>query len=85
MYTKINEAASYIQSFYNKPIDIAIVLGSGLGPLAQEIENPIIIDYQDIPHFPVSTLVGHEGKSIIKQSLQWKEDFTIMKDMIWIS
>lgn len=65
MYTKINEAASYIQSFYNKPIDIAIVLGSGLGPLAQEIENPIIIDYQDIPHFPVSTLVGHEGKLII--------------------
>lgn len=65
MYTKINEAANYIQSVFNRPIDIAIVLGSGLGPLANEIENPISIDYQDIPHYPVSTLAGHDGKLII--------------------
>ena len=65
MYTKINEATNYIQSIYNKPIDIAIVLGSGLGPLADEIENPIVIDYKDIPHYPVSTLAGHDGKLII--------------------
>lgn len=65
MYTKINEATNYIQTIFNKPIDIAIVLGSGLGPLANEIENPIIIDYQDIPHFPVSTLAGHDGQLII--------------------
>lgn len=65
MYTKINEAAAYIQSIYKDSIDIAIVLGSGLGPLANEIENPIVVDYQDIPHFPVSTLAGHDGKLII--------------------
>jgi len=65
MYTKINEASAYIQSRFNKHIDIAIVLGSGLGPLADEIENPIVIDYADIPHFPVSTLAGHDGKLII--------------------
>lgn len=65
MYTKINEAYEYIYSHYNKPIDIAIVLGSGLGPLANEIQNPMIIDYQDIPHFPVSNLSGHDGKLII--------------------
>ncbi len=65
MYTKINEATNYIQSIYSQPIEIAIVLGSGLGPLADEIENPIVVDYQDIPHFPVSTLAGHEGKLII--------------------
>ncbi len=65
MYTKINEAASYIQSVYNKPIDIAIVLGSGLGPLADEIENPIVINYSDIPHFPTPKLVGHAGQLII--------------------
>lgn len=65
MYTKINEAARYIQSVFDKPIDVAIVLGSGLGPLADEIENPITIDYQDIPHYPVSTLAGHDGKLII--------------------
>lgn len=65
MYTKINEAVNYIRSIYNQPIDIAIILGSGLGPLADEIENPIVIDYKDIPYFPVSTLVGHDGKMII--------------------
>lgn len=65
MYTKINEAYEYIYSHYNKPIDMAIVLGSGLGPLANEIQNPMIIDYQDIPHFPVSNLSGHDGKLII--------------------
>ena len=65
MYTKINEAANYISSIYNKPIDLAIVLGSGLGPLANEIENPIVIDYKDIPHFPVPKLVGHAGQLII--------------------
>lgn len=65
MYTKINEACDYIKSVYNEPIDIAIILGSGLGPLANEIENPVIIDYKDIPHFPVSTIAGHEGKLYI--------------------
>lgn len=65
MYTKINEAAAYIQSVYSGKIDLAIVLGSGLGPLADEIENPVIIDYKDIPHYPVSTLVGHAGQLII--------------------
>lgn len=67
MYTNINEAFDYIYSKYNQPIDMAIILGSGLGPLANEIENPIVIDYQDIPHFPVSTLSGHDGKLIIGQ------------------
>lgn len=65
MYNKINDATNYIKSIYNQPIDIAIILGSGLGPLADEIENPIVINYQDIPHFPQSNLVGHEGKLII--------------------
>ncbi|MEG0275937.1 MAG: purine-nucleoside phosphorylase [Coprobacillus sp.] len=65
MYTKINEAYNYIYSQWSKPIDIAIILGSGLGPLADEIENPTIIDYKDIPHFPKSTIAGHEGKLYI--------------------
>ena len=65
MYTKINSAYQYIQSFYPYPIDIAIVLGSGLGPLVNEIEIEKEIPYQDIPFFPVSTVAGHEGKLII--------------------
>lgn len=65
MYRKINEAYDYIYARYNQPIDIAIILGSGLGPLASEIEVETIINYQDIPSFPVSTVKGHEGKLII--------------------
>ncbi|WP_288156457.1 purine-nucleoside phosphorylase [uncultured Sharpea sp.] len=59
---EIKEAASYIQSRYHEPLDLAIVLGSGLGPLADQIKNPVVIDYKDIPHFPQSTIKGHEGK-----------------------
>ena len=65
MYTKINAAADYIRTIYPGNIDLAIVLGSGLGPLADQIEDPITISYTDIPYFPAPTLVGHEGKLII--------------------
>lgn len=65
MYIKINEATDYIKSQYHGKIDLAIILGSGLGPLADEIENPVELDYRDIPHFPISNLVGHAGKLII--------------------
>ncbi len=65
MYKQINNAYSYIYSKYPQPIDIAIICGSGLGKLAEQLENPITIDYNDIPHFPVSTILGHEGKLII--------------------
>ena len=65
MYTKINEASEYIRSKFEGKIDIAIVLGSGLGPLADEIADAIELDYRDIPHFPAPTLAGHAGKLII--------------------
>ena len=42
--------------------DTAIILGSGLGRLADEITDTYAIDYKDIPHFPVSTVEGHAGK-----------------------
>ena len=44
---------------------IGIVLGSGLGRLAEQIEQPVVIPYRDIPGFPVSTAVGHKGNFII--------------------
>ena len=44
---------------------IAIVLGSGLGKLADQIENPLTIPYSDIPHFRRSTAVGHKGNLIV--------------------
>ena len=44
---------------------IGMVLGSGLGDMADSIEDPAIIDYHDIPHFPVSTVQGHKGRLVI--------------------
>lgn len=44
---------------------VAIVLGSGLGKLGEQIENPLVIPYTDIPHFKVSTAVGHKGNLIV--------------------
>ena len=62
----LNESADYIRSRAgNDRIDVAIVLGSGLGDMADEIEDAIVIDYHDIPHFPVSTVPGHKGRLVI--------------------
>lgn len=62
---KILEASVYIQSkITNKP-KIGIILGSGLGIYVDQIQNKIIIPYQDIPHFKRTTVEGHEGRLII--------------------
>ena len=62
---KIMTAAEYIAAKLDgkKPF-AGIVLGSGLGKLADKIENPVIIPYREIPGFPVSTAVGHKGNFI---------------------
>jgi purine-nucleoside phosphorylase len=45
--------------------EIGLVLGSGLGTLADTIENPVFIPYQDIPYWPLSTVHGHSGRLVI--------------------
>jgi len=47
--------------------EIGIVLGSGLGKLADDIQNPLVIPYKTLPGFPVSTAVGHKGNFILGQ------------------
>ncbi len=62
---KINHAARYLKSCIGKvPPKIGIVLGSGLGKLAEQIENAIVIPYRDVPEFPMSTAIGHKGNFI---------------------
>jgi len=63
---KIRTAAAYIEKSLGgrKPL-AGIVLGSGLGKLADKIENKTEIPYSSIPDFPVSTAVGHKGNFII--------------------
>lgn len=64
MLERIKEAVEYIQQFLTETPEYAVVLGSGLGKLQDEVENPIFIDYKDIPHFPQSTVKGHSGQLI---------------------
>jgi len=65
-YEKYVESADYIKSKMNgKNPKIAVVLGSGLGVISEEIENKVVINYKDIPNFPVSTVEGHAGELII--------------------
>ncbi len=60
----IQETAFYIRSRMHTAPETAIILGSGLGRLAEEITETYEIDYRDIPHFPVSTVEGHSGRLI---------------------
>ncbi|QTA38557.1 purine-nucleoside phosphorylase [Thermosipho ferrireducens] len=61
---RVETAAEYIKSRLTKLPKIAIVLGSGLHGIAEEVENPIVIPYKEIPEFPVSTAPGHRGELI---------------------
>ncbi len=58
------KSADYLMKRTGFQPDIAIILGSCLGPLADEIENPIVVDYADIPNFLLSTVESHAGKLI---------------------
>src|SRR3954469_8869023 len=64
MLDQLKETTSYIQSLYPARPLIGIVLGSGLGNLVAELEVETEIEYDQIPHFPVSTVEGHHGKLI---------------------
>lgn len=65
-YIKVIEnAAAYIAAQDKRKPQIAIILGSGLGKLVEQIEKQTIIPYSTIPGFPVSTAVGHAGNLII--------------------
>ncbi|WP_209122484.1 purine-nucleoside phosphorylase [Alkalihalobacillus sp. BA299] len=61
----MTEAANYIREKYNATPQIGLILGSGLGVLADEIENPVKIPYNQIPNFPVSTVEGHAGQLVL--------------------
>lgn len=66
-YAEIKQAADYIQSRTRHRPRIGLILGSGLSPLAEEIEAADQIPYQEIPNFPVSGVAGHAGKLVIGQ------------------
>jgi len=64
-YDKIQEVVASIRARWTKKADVGIVLGTGLGGLADRIEADVVIPYEDIPHFAKSTVESHAGKLIL--------------------
>ena len=64
-YDQVAEAAAYLKERLGAlEARVGIVLGSGLGAAADAVENPTIVPYSEIPHFPQSTVEGHSGRMV---------------------
>lgn len=64
MPNKIEKASQYIKDNIELKPFLGLILGSGLGYIADKVKNPKSIDYKDIPFFPQSSVEGHEGKLV---------------------
>ena len=62
---QVDEAAAFIKEAFSNPPKVGLILGTGLGALAKEIDEQASLSYEDIPHFPVSTVESHAGRLII--------------------
>jgi purine-nucleoside phosphorylase len=64
-FEKAVEAADHIRSKFNKPIETAVVLGSGLGAFADELQGAVRVPYDRIPNFVRTTVEGHAGRLVL--------------------
>ena len=60
--------------------EIALVLGSGLGSMGDQVEDPIFVDYRDIPHFKCSTAPGHRGR-LVFGTLEGRQVAPILEEL----
>lgn len=65
LYSRIEETTQFIRSHFSERPEFGIVLGTGLGGLAEKIEDPVVIPYADIPHFPQPRVLSHSGNMLI--------------------
>ena len=65
LWQKADEARAFILKQKTITPSVAIIAGSGLSPLSGMVQNPLVIDYKDIPHFPLSSVEHHPAKLII--------------------
>lgn len=65
LLVKLDETKEYLLNNIKDTPKIGLILGSGLGSLADQIEDSIVLDYKDIPNFPVSTVEGHDGQLVV--------------------
>jgi purine-nucleoside phosphorylase len=64
---RIEESAAAVRARIAQQPHVAIILGTGLGGLAARIESPVVIDYRNIPGFPLSTVESHAGRLLAGQ------------------
>jgi len=64
LYDQIQEAAKFLHSRWPGKPKVGIILGTGLGGLAEDIKTDVALPYGDIPHFPVSTVTSHKGQLV---------------------
>lgn len=64
LYNQIQDCLQYIQTHTQRQPTIGLVLGTGLSSLADEIEEPLVLNYSDLPHFPTTTVASHRGQLI---------------------
>jgi purine-nucleoside phosphorylase len=64
LYDKIEAAAGKIREVFPTPPRAGIILGTGLGNLAEQITDSVALDYEEIPHFPASTATSHRGRLV---------------------
>jgi purine-nucleoside phosphorylase len=61
---EIDQIAGFIRSRIHEPAEVGIILGSGLGGLADAVEESVSIPYSEIPDWPISTVAGHQGRIV---------------------
>ena len=64
LYDKIQDACKKIRGEFSQTPRAAIILGTGLGDIVNELEVEATLDYEDIPHFPTSTATSHRGRLV---------------------
>lgn len=64
-YDDVKEAAEYVRARVPKVPELAIVLGSGLGDFAGTLGDAVSLPYSEIPHWPASKVIGHEGRLVV--------------------
>jgi purine-nucleoside phosphorylase len=62
---QVDEAVDAIRRRIRSQPEVGLVLGSGLGALAEAVESPVTIDYADLPHWPRSSVEGHVGRLVV--------------------
>ncbi len=64
LWSQIDESVAAIKAQWDATAEVGLILGTGLGSLAEQIEMEAAIDYDDIPHFPRSTALSHRGRLV---------------------